>query len=105
MIFENLISNAIKYSPAGKKIKLKVEQNDKIARCSVIDQGPGLRKQDLEVIFKKYKKLKNTPTTSQKSYGLGLSIVQKYVQEMKGKVWCESELGKGSSFIVEFDAL
>jgi len=53
-------------------------------------------------LFQKYQRLQAQPTNGESSTGLGLSIVKKYVEAMKGKVWCESEFGKGSKFIVEF---
>lgn len=103
LIFENLISNAIKYSDKEKTIELTLEQVEDKVRCTVKDHGPGLKPEDQQVIFEKFQRPEAKPLKGQKSYGLGLSIVKKYVEEMKGTVWCESQLGQGASFFVEFD--
>ena len=71
-------------------------------RVNFIDEGPGISKEDREKIFKKYQTLSARPTAGEQSTGLGLSIVRKYVDAMGGRVWCESQQGKGSNFIVSF---
>ncbi|WP_020533988.1 ATP-binding protein [Flexithrix dorotheae] len=102
-IFENLISNAIKFSPFGKKIVIRVyDVRDKL-RVSIIDEGPGINKEDRKKLFGKYQKLSAKPTGGEMSTGLGLSIVKKYVELMNGNVWCESNLGAGAEFVVEFN--
>lgn len=58
---------------------------------------------DMSKLFGKFQKLSARPTANEKSTGLGLSIVKKYVEAMNGKVWCESKLGEGASFIVELE--
>jgi signal transduction histidine kinase len=58
--------------------------------------------EDKPRLFKKFQKLRARPTDGESSTGLGLSIVKKYVEAMKGKVWCESEFGHGAKFIIEF---
>ena len=74
-----------------------------MVRVEFIDNGPGLTIDDKSKLLNKFQKLSAKPTGDEKSNGLGLSIVKKYVDEMKGKVWCESEQGHGSTFIVEFN--
>jgi signal transduction histidine kinase len=69
-----------------------------------LDQGQGISQADMKNLFGKYHKLSARPTAGEDSTGLGLSIVKKYVIALKGKVWCESEEGKGSNFIVELPA-
>lgn len=101
-VLENLISNAIKFSEADKKIYLRVCEIEETVRFEVKDQGPGISSEDMKKLFEKYQQLTARPTAGEKSTGLGLSIVKKYVEAMKGKIWCESELEKGSSFFVEF---
>jgi len=103
-IFDNLLSNAIKYSPFGKRIDIRVRRNDGKIRCEVQDQGPGLNKDDLQKMFGKFAKLSAQPTAGEPSTGLGLSIVKKMVEAAGGSVWCESELGKGSTFVVELQS-
>jgi len=101
-IFENLISNAIKFSPKHKSIQVnqKIKNNSLITE--VKDQGPGLSEEDKKKLFGKFQKLSAAPTAGETSIGLGLSIVKKYVDEMNGEVWVESEEGKGASFLVSF---
>jgi signal transduction histidine kinase/ligand-binding sensor domain-containing protein len=101
-VFENLLSNAIKFSPPGKNLTVKLIKNNGKARAEIIDEGPGLTEDDLKKVFGKFQRLSARPTGGEQSTGLGLSIVKKYVEAMQGKVWCESEHGKGANFIVEF---
>jgi two-component system sensor histidine kinase/response regulator len=105
-IIENLLSNAIKYSPAGKNIWIdtsNVSDNgkDKV-RFSVKDEGPGISAEDHKKMFQKFTRLSAQPTGGEDSTGLGLSIVKKFAEKMNARVWCESELGNGSTFVVEF---
>jgi len=102
-ILENLISNAVKYSPFGKKVSIRISSTEKATICCEIqDEGPGLSHEDQAKLFNKFSRLSPQPTNNENSIGLGLFIVKKLVTAMGGKVWCESELGKGSKFIVEF---
>ena len=103
-VLENLMSNAVKYSPLGKRIIIRLSQRNGYVRIEFVDQGQGISQKDLKNLFGKYHKLTTRPTAGEDSTGLGLSIVKKYVQSLKGKVWCESEEGKGSNFIVELPA-
>lgn len=100
-VLENLLSNAVKYSPLGKQITVKLSQKVDYVRFEFVDQGQGISENDMKNLFGKYRKLSAKPTAGEDSTGLGLSIVKKYVQTLKGRVWCESEEGKGSNFIVE----
>jgi two-component system, sensor histidine kinase and response regulator len=100
-IFDNLLSNAIKYSPAGKRIDIRLRRQNGMIRCEVQDEGPGLDKDDLQKMFGKFARLSAQPTGGEASTGLGLSIVKKMVEAAGGNVWCESEPGKGSTFVVE----
>jgi signal transduction histidine kinase len=70
-------------------------------RIEVADEGPGISEEDKKKLFGKFARLSARPTGGEHSTGLGLSIVKKMVEAMNGRVWCESELGKGSTFIVE----
>ena len=101
-IFDNLISNAIKYSDNGKTIDIKLYEVNNKVRIEIKDEGPGIAKKELNNIFDKYQRQTTTSKPCEQSQGLGLSIVKKYVTAMNGKVWCESEINKGSTFIVEF---
>lgn len=104
-VFENLISNAIKFSEKGKQVSLNIRDTGSHIRVGVIDQGPGLSEEDQLLLFKKFQRLSTHPTDGEKSTGLGLSIVKKYVELMGGRVWCESEPGYGAAFIVEFQKM
>jgi signal transduction histidine kinase len=101
-VFENLLSNAIKFSPRDKRVFLKITQHNGSAICEIRDEGPGLTESDKKMLFGKYQKLSARPTGNETSTGLGLSIVKKFVEAMQGRIWCESEAGKGASFFVSF---
>jgi signal transduction histidine kinase len=70
-------------------------------RIEVIDEGPGLSTADKLKLFGKFARLSARPTGGEDSTGLGLAIVKTLVEAMRGRVWCESELGKGATFVVE----
>jgi len=101
-VLENLVSNAVKYSPAGKQIFVSLRQLPTAVRCEVRDEGPGISAEDQTKLFGKFARLSAKPTGGENSTGLGLSIVKRMVEAMAGKVWCESEPGRGATFIVEF---
>ena len=103
-VFDNLVSNAIKYSPAGKRIDVHLTRRNGVIRCEVKDEGPGLTPDDLSKVFGKFARLSAKPTGGESSTGLGLSIVKRMVEAGGGKVWCESEVGRGARFIVEYPA-
>ncbi len=104
-ILDNLISNAIKFSPFDKNIIINLIENEGNARLEIIDQGPGFTEEDKQKIFGKFQRLSAKPTDGEPSTGLGLSIVKNYAELLKGKVWCESTVGKGAKFIVEFGVI
>jgi signal transduction histidine kinase len=101
-VLDNLISNAIKYSPFEKNIEISLVKKDKYVRLEVCDQGPGLDEEDMKKIFGKFQRLHAQPTGGENSSGLGLSIVKQIVDLHHGKVWAESKgIGKGTTFVVE----
>ncbi len=102
-VYENLISNAIKFSPEGQTVNVLAEELKTKLRIIVEDYGPGLTPEDQQQAFKKFAKLSAKPTAGETSTGLGLSIVKKYVEMMGGYVWCESEPGKVTRFVTEFN--
>jgi signal transduction histidine kinase len=101
-VFDNLVSNAIKFSPFNKKIFVKLNVVKGKALVEIKDQGPGLTEDDKKNLFGKFQKLSARPTGDEVSTGLGLSIVRKYVEAMQGELWCESVFGSGASFFVAF---
>lgn len=125
-VIENLLSNAVKYSPHGTTVTVRVSVNQNLSggavlfkedldrldeitnqsqksytRIEVCDEGPGLSTDDKLKLFGKFSRLSARPTGGEDSTGLGLAIVKTLVEAMNGRVWCESELGKGATFIVE----
>jgi signal transduction histidine kinase len=101
-IIDNLLSNAIKFSNHHTKVHVSLKDKNQAIRLEFDDEGPGIREEDKPKLFQRFQKLHAQPTDGESSTGLGLSIVKKYVEAMHGKVWCESEFGKGARFIVEF---
>lgn len=103
-IFDNLISNAIKYSPPGKRVwvtLVRVQGGEERLRFSVKDEGPGLQASDLKAVFGKFKKLSARPTGGEGSSGLGLYIVKKLTELHGGSCWVESIHGQGATFYAE----
>jgi two-component system, sensor histidine kinase and response regulator len=100
-VLENLLSNAIKFSPPNKNIFIEIEHTEYRVRIKVRDEGPGLTDEDMKLLFQKYQQLSAKPSSGEDSSGLGLYLSKKYVETMKGKLWCESKPGEGACFIVE----
>jgi signal transduction histidine kinase len=101
-VLENLISNAVKYSSPGRNIHVRLKKFPESVRCEVQDEGPGLSADDQKKLFGKFARLSAKPTGGEHATGLGLSIVKKMVEAMNGRVWCESELGRGATFVIQF---
>jgi signal transduction histidine kinase len=102
-ILENLISNALKFSPKNTIVKIGSHQNHDTCQISVTDQGPGFTAEEKKQLFTEFQTFSSKPTYGESSNGIGLSIVKKYVDAMGGKVWCDSLKGKGTTFYVEFE--
>jgi len=100
-IIDNLVSNAIKYSPENSEVQLKMISNDNMVKIKVIDNGPGISDEDQKMMFNKYQRLSAQPTGGESSSGLGLAIVKRYALELNGTIYCHSEVGKGSVFTLE----
>ena len=99
---DNLISNAIKFSPWGESITVTVQQVDDQARIEVTDRGPGLTDSDKERVFGRFQRLSARPTGGEPSVGLGLANAQRLVELHGGKIGAESEgPGQGSLFWIE----
>lgn len=99
-VFDNLISNASKFSPAGSKIEVILECSETQVRCGVRDQGPGISAADRKHLFQAFTRGEAKPTGGESSTGLGLSIVKEIVERHQGEIHVESTLGKGSTFWV-----
>ncbi|HEY9046969.1 MAG TPA: tetratricopeptide repeat protein [Ohtaekwangia sp.] len=101
-ILDNLLTNAIKFSPAGKVISVIVQSFNEQITITINDEGPGFHPSDLPHLFKKFKKLSARPTAGESSTGLGLSIVKALVNKTGGTIEVASEWGKGASFKLTF---
>lgn len=99
-ILENLVSNAIKFSPPKKKIWIRLRQQGERVRIEVLDEGPGIKKEEHKLLFQKRAQLSARPTGGESSTGYGLWICKTLVDAMRGEIWCESEDGRGATFIV-----
>ncbi|RYG34323.1 MAG: HAMP domain-containing histidine kinase [Chitinophagaceae bacterium] len=99
-ICSNLVSNAIKYTHRGKNVWINVREEGEAIVISVGDEGVGIEEKELPFLFSKYSKLSSRPTDGENSTGLGLSIVKRIVEELNGRIYCESTVGKGSVFTV-----
>lgn len=101
---DNLVSNAVKYTPQGKNIWVRVLADPVAPRFEVQDEGPGLTEEDKTRLFGRFARLSAQPTGGEASSGLGLSIVKKIIETQKGRVGCSSILGTGSTFYVTLPA-
>ena len=99
-ILENLISNALKFSPSGKSVHISLTQALGFHRISIQDQGPGISPADQKNLYRKFHKLSARPTGGESSSGLGLAIVKTLVEQLGGEIALTSEVGVGSTFVV-----
>jgi len=97
-VFENLLTNAIKYTHPGGTVRIYGEVKKSEVQIHVEDTGQGLTNEDLKKVFTSFTKLSAKPTAGETSTGLGLTIVKKIVEAHGGRVWVKSEFGKGSTF-------
>lgn len=97
-VISNLVSNAIKYSPKGKTVSVACTINDDAITVSVKDEGMGIKQQDIGKIFDRYYRVKTEHTQHIAGFGIGLYLSAEIVQRHAGRIWAESESGKGSIF-------
>jgi signal transduction histidine kinase len=95
---DNLISNAVKYSPPGSTVNVGVQQLQNEWRVNVQDEGPGLIPEDRQYLFQNFARLSAKPTGGEKSVGLGLAITRRIVETHGGKIGVDSEPGQGANF-------
>ena len=100
-VLVNLVDNAIKYSPEGGPVSLSVANGDRAIRFTVADRGLGIPPSEHRRIFEKFYRLDPGMTRGIGGTGLGLYICRELVRRMDGKIWVESKLGQGSTFVVE----
>jgi signal transduction histidine kinase len=101
LVLENLVSNAVKYSPAGKDVKVFVSDSTERIQIRVRDYGVGVPRDEEDRLFKKFSRLSSQPTAGESSNGLGLSLVKRYMELMNGRVWFERPADGGSVFAIE----
>jgi PAS domain S-box-containing protein len=100
-VVANLVDNAIKYSPGGGNVRMRLERGSGAVRFSVRDNGLGIPAREHRRIFEKFYRLDPNMTRGTGGTGLGLYIVRELVDRLQGKVWVESNEGEGSTFFVE----
>jgi len=103
-VLTNLFDNAVKYTPEGK-ISLGITGNDTVVQCFVKDTGPGIPAEDLQHLFQKFYRVDSSATRTIGGTGLGLFICRKIIELYNGRIWVESEVGKGSSFYINLPRL
>lgn len=95
-VLENLLNNAVKYSPPGQTIEIQATQEGQFVRCAVIDHGVGIPRAELDRVFEKFVQVHRTG--KRRGSGLGLAFCRLAIEAHGGEIWVESEEGKGSSF-------
>ncbi|MFC2020916.1 ATP-binding protein [Chloroflexota bacterium] len=94
----NLVDNSSKFSPDGSKLKIEAVTEDGWCQVSVIDNGIGIKEEDYELVFEPFSRLDNHLARERGGTGLGLALVKQIVERYGGRIWMQSEYGKGSRF-------
>jgi signal transduction histidine kinase len=100
VVLDNLISNAVKFTPTGGRVQVRVCKQGDGVELSVADSGVGIPAEELERVFERFYQIESHLTRRHGGMGLGLSIVKELVELQGGRVWAESEPGRGSRFFV-----
>ena len=101
-VLENLVSNAIKFTPRNGSVEVTVKAGDGFAEARVADTGPGVSESERPRLFRKFSRLSAQPTGGESSHGLGLMMVKYLTEAMNGTVRHEPRAGGGSLFIARF---
>ena len=99
-VIDNILNNAIKYSPDGGKITVSMKTTDDQMLLSISDQGLGIPKEDLPKIFDRFYRVDKARSRAQGGTGLGLAIAKEIIKQHNGFIWAKSEYGKGSTFTI-----
>ena len=99
-VIDNILNNAIKYSPDGGKITVNMKTTDDQMILSISDQGLGIPKEDLPKIFDRFYRVDKARSRAQGGTGLGLAIAKEIIKQHKGFIWAKSEYGKGPTFTI-----
>lgn len=97
-VISNLISNAIKYSPTGSNIYIACYQSDEQAIFKIHDEGMGINESDLPKLFERFYRVESSTMATVSGFGIGLYLSSEIINRHGGKIWAESDLGKGSTF-------
>jgi signal transduction histidine kinase len=100
-VVTNLLINAVKYSPGSREIIVRLDKTDKTVICSVRDFGHGIKKEEQNKIFDRFYRVSGNNLNTYPGLGLGLFISKEIIEKHDGKLWLESEYGKGSTFYFE----
>jgi two-component system sensor histidine kinase VicK len=103
-VITNLFDNAVKYTPEGR-ITLGFSGNGQVVQCYIKDTGPGIPREDIPHLFQKFYRVDNSSTRTIGGTGLGLFICRKIIELYNGRIWAESEVGKGSTFYINLPRL
>lgn len=99
-VLDNILNNAIKYSPDGGKITVGMKTTDTQLIISIADEGLGIPKKDLPLIFDRFYRVDKARSRAQGGTGLGLAIAKEIIKQHRGFIWAKSEYGKGSTFTI-----
>ena len=99
-VVDNIVNNAIKYSPDGGVITVRLLQSQNRIILSISDQGLGIPRKDLDKIFERFYRVDKARSRAQGGTGLGLAIAKEIVEAHHGKIWADSSEGKGSTFYI-----
>jgi two-component system sensor histidine kinase VicK len=100
-VVDNLVSNALKFTPAGGRVTVALREEAGRVRLTVQDTGIGIPEALHAGLFEKFSSSARTGVAGEASTGLGLFITQQIVQQHRGKIWVESQPGAGTCFVVE----
>ena len=99
-VFENIIANAVKYSPAGSPVRVRLTETDRTVRVTVTDTGIGIPTDEMRFIFERFRRASNAKRSSIKGTGLGLYLAKTLVERHGGNIQVQSKLNEGSSFTI-----
>jgi signal transduction histidine kinase len=98
LVCENLLTNAIKYSPAGGPVRISATKDNGMAVITVSDQGVGIPPEEHSRIFERFYRIDNRLRREQQGFGLGLYLARAIVEAQHGQIWVESRVNHGSRF-------
>jgi two-component system phosphate regulon sensor histidine kinase PhoR len=98
LVLDNLVSNAIKFTMPGGRVRVRIQDKGEFVMVSVSDDGIGIPPEDREKVFERFYRAGNRSAVNAPGTGLGLAIAREVVDKHGGKIWLESELGKGTTF-------